>query len=85
MDGGELLCPATHRDSDAQAGSPPVPGGPVVTNTPGRRFERMAETHLTVPQPGLYPEAAAILWLAWHVGELAEKVERLETRVQKLE
>ena len=60
-------------------------GQAATPDTPGRRFEHMAETHLTVPQPGLSPEMSAILWLAWHVGELAEKVERLETRVQKLE
>ena len=52
---------------------------------PGRFFERMAETRMAVPQPGLSPEASAILWLAWHVGELVAKVEQLERRVHRLE
>ena len=56
-----------------------------MTDTPRTRFEGMALTHMAVPQPGLSPEASAILWLAWHVGELVEQVERLERRVQRLE
>ena len=56
-----------------------------MTDTPGLRFRRLAEVHLAVPRPGLSPEASAVLWLAWHVGELVEKVERLERRVHKLE
>ena len=57
-------------------------GQAATPDTPGRRFEHMAEAHLAVPQPGLSPEAAAILWLAWHVGELAAKVERLEKQAR---
>ena len=56
-----------------------------MTDTPGLRFRRLAEVHLAVPQPGLSPEASAILWLAWHVGELVAKVEQLERRVKKVE